>query len=375
MRKICFLSLLVIFACSCRDEYDARVNSMNESFLVVEANLNAGADSTIIRLTRTLKLEDIAKIKAENGALLTVEGKDNTSRTLTGLGNGYYASANLGLIINNEYRLRIHTSDGKEFLSSYVKAKRTPLIDSISWEMDDRGLTVYANTHDPGDTTRYYRWDYDETWEIRSLFYSYYVYDNAIAGIRPRNLPAEQVYYCWRYDTSSTIPLANSLNLQNDIIYKAPLKLINYGDDRLSVRYSIQVRQYALEKEAYDFFELMKKNTEEIGSIFSPQPSELKGNITCITDPKEYVLGYVTSSTVEEQRKFIQVPWDFRLNNCHLDTTGVNDRDKIRAYYGSGAYVPHDLVFLIGGSAYVGATNFCIDCRLRNGSTVKPPFW
>jgi hypothetical protein len=345
---------------------------MDQSYLVVEGNLNAGGDSTVIRLSRTLGLEDPAKIKAENGASLTVEGKDNTTRPLIFRGNGNYVSVNLGLVINNEYRLRIRTSDGNEYLSAYVKAKQTPLIDSISWDIDDKGLTVYANTHDPGNSTRYYRWNYDETWEIRSRFYSYYVYDFALGNIRPRVIPAEAVYYCWRYDTSSNIPLANSLNLTNDIIHKASLKQIPYGDDRLAVRYSIQVRQYALDKEAYDFFELMKKNTEDIGSIFSPQPSELKGNITCLTDPGEYVLGYVTASTVVQQRKFIQIPWQFNLS-CQYDTTAAGNINRIRTYYANGGFVPYD--FDMNTSSWYGASSHCVDCRERNGKTVRPSFW
>ena len=49
----------------------------------------------------------------------------------------------------------------------------------------------------------------------------------------------------------------------------------------------------------------MKKNTEDIGSFFGPLPSELKGNIHCLTNPEEPVIGFVTSSAATQKRIFI----------------------------------------------------------------------
>ena len=129
------------------------------------------------------------------------------------------------------------------------------------------------------------------------------IYENG--RIRDRVFPQEAVGICWKSQNSSSILLANSLRLESDIINEAPIVLIPESDDRILVRYSILVKQYALSSDAYNFFELMKKNSEEIGSIFSPQPSELRGNIHCVTNPDEYVVGFITSSTVTEKRIFI----------------------------------------------------------------------
>jgi hypothetical protein len=333
--------------------------------------MNPAADTTIIRLTRTLKLSDAASIKTENNAQITVEGKDNTTRSLTFAGRGYYKSPGLNLVIGNEYRLRIRTTDGKEYLSEYVKARQTPAIDSISWDRDNDGVRIYANTHDPSRKSIYYRWDYDETWEIHSKYLSYYIFNPVTGMVRQRTVPDELVYTCWRYDTASTIPLANSANLTEDIIYKAPLLHIPFGSDRLSVRYSIQVRQYALDKDAYDFFELMKKNTEQIGSFFSPQPSELRGNIHCSTDPKEYVLGYITASTVDTKRIFIQTAWQFDLT-CD-DVEVVNTREEMFKYFAQGDYIPYS--FNMIDNIWLASSARCVDCRIRGGRLARPSFW
>jgi hypothetical protein len=132
MTRIRFLPvfLLLCIGFSCRDLYDPGLVSSSASYLVVEGVLNAGSGPTNIRLTRTFKLDDSATLRSENNALVTVEGKDNTTRQLTMNGDGIYTSPNLNLVLNQEYRLRIMTSNGKEYLSEYVVAKQTPLIDS-----------------------------------------------------------------------------------------------------------------------------------------------------------------------------------------------------------------------------------------------------
>lgn len=372
MKRVFLLAVIVLVSyVACRDKFDAELESQQQSFLVIEANLNGSGDSTIIRLTRTFTLDDSARLRTESNAVVRVEGRDNTTRPLIGIGNGYYASANLNLIIGNEYRLHITTFGGREYVSDYVKAQVTPPIDSITSEEISGDMWVYANSHDPSNSTRYYRWDYDETWEINSKFYSEYIYENG--NVRPRNMPAEQVFFCWKYDASKTVLLANSTNLQNDVIYKAPLTKIPLNSEKVSVRYSINVKQYALNKEAYNFFELMKKNTEQIGGIFTPQPSELKGNVRCVTVPSEYVLGYVTSSTVERKRAFFRVTRPGYYLDCATKIVTTDPNDSTDFYFAHGDYEPY--AFNVTDFTYSSSTPLCVDCRERQGSVVRPSYW
>lgn len=372
MRKLHFLLLFIACICSCREHYDPNVKSLDRSFLVVEANLDPGPDSTYIRLTRTSKLDNSRNIIAENGAQVTVEGEDNSTRAMVHTGNGYYVSNNLNLTIGTGYRVRIRTSNGNEYLSDYVKARLTPPIDSITYEEKDNLLWIYANTHDPSNNSRYYRWTFDETWEINSYYFAEYIWDNNINDVRRRIIPDEMVFFCWKYDASRTFMLANSTRLQNDVISKALVHTITLDDEKVSVRYSMLLRQYALDKGAYDFFELMKKNTEEIGNIFAPQPFELAGNIKCISDPTEYTLGYITASTVQKQRQFIRVnrPGFRELCPSRMVT---NNPDTLRFYFKTGDYFPYTFDF--GENKYLAAKPPCVDCRWRGGNLNRPSYW
>jgi hypothetical protein len=147
--------VILLVAVSCRQRYDPPVISSGNTFLVVEANLNPQGPTSIL-LTKSVPLgRGKTAIKPELNAQETVEGKDNTIRPLSGIGNGRYNNANLGLTIGTEYRLHIKTTDGKEYLSDYVKARKTPVVDSIGYEQESAGLRIHAYAHVATRQTRY----------------------------------------------------------------------------------------------------------------------------------------------------------------------------------------------------------------------------
>ena len=263
-----------------------------------------GTGLQICGLTRTFKLDDSATLRGEDNALVTVEGKDNTTRQLTMNGDGIYTSPNLNLVLNQEYRLRIVTANGKEYLSEYVIAKQTPLIDSISFRQNDKGVQIYVTTHDNANDTRYYLWSYDETWEIRTYYFSKYKYVNDT--VVSKRFRWTTYLLVGSMAISHDILIGSSASYQTDTIPEAPLNFIGNGDEKLAVRYSILVKQYALDKKGYEFYEMMKKNTESLGTIFDAQPSEIKGNISSVSDPKEPVIGNISATTIEEKRIFIE---------------------------------------------------------------------
>lgn len=378
MKKVSIL--LMVFAAlilnACREEYDPPVVSTDHSFLVVEGVLNAGAGETNIQLTRTFKLDDTARLRPELNAEVTVEGNGSFMQPLFSLGNGTYHSPNLGLTIGNEYRLRIKTADGKEYVSEYVVAKAAPEIESIGWTRTADGVTVYVNSEDPTNSTRYYRWDYDETWEIHSYYHSFYIYTNNIVRERTAD---EDVSICWKGDKSKSITIGSTARLQSDVVFEAPVAKIPNGDEKLSVRYSILVRQYALDKAGFEFYELMKRNTESVGTVFDPQPSEIWGNIRCINDPDEMVIGYVSASTFTTKRAFIssaEVPGWFFSQYCPGVRVG-NTPDSIQNAFNSGLS-PYDAILSETSTAivaYMSSYKTCVECTARGGTTDRPSFW
>jgi len=374
--------LMLLFA-KCKQEYNPEIEAKSTGFLVVEGFLNSGQGPTTIRLSRSSDLEDTA-LKPEAGAQLNVEGEDGSNFLLFSTANGEYSVAQLTLNNGVKYRLHIRTTDGKEYVSDYTPVKYTPPIDSITWLREDGGLRLYANANDPQNNTKYYQWKYEETWEIHSAFYNnlQYIIDpvtnspTAVAYKYPDQHNDTTIYKCWNTLNSATIILGSTEKLTSDIVY-LPVHYIEPYSEKLSVLYSINLRQYAISHDEYLFLQKMKKNTEQLGTIFDPQPSEISGNIHCLTDSNETVIGHVEVSQEQVKRIFIsnsQVPgWNYDQSCPFIEID--NNPDSIKQYgIALMPAVPAKTSPFGAIISFYASTPQCIDCTLR-GVHQKPDFW
>jgi hypothetical protein len=330
----------------------------------------------MITLGRTVPLNDTAKIKPELQAQVSIEGDDNSTIQVREFGEGIYKSDHYIFNTNQKYRLHIKTSTGGEYLSEFAEVRITPQLDSVSWKQENNGVRIYASTHDPNNNTRYYKWDYEETWEIHSAFSNRLEYINGVIVTRDIS-EVDKLYFCWGSQNSTTILVGSSAQLTSDVIHLAPIHFIPAESEKTSVRYSILIRQSSLDRKAYDFYRMMKSNTESLGSVFDPLPSELTGNITCVSDPLEKVIGYVTASTVSEKRIFIsRAEANSKFSNGCASQYVVNHPDSILYSFASGNFAPYEPDGMLPGRVlgYHSSTRRCVDCTTR-GSSEKPPFW
>jgi Domain of unknown function (DUF4249) len=375
--------LIVIFNLGCKQPFISPAIANTPSYLVVDGYLNAGNDSTFITLNRTRGMDSSIKNIPELKAQVSVLGPSGIIYPLSEQANGKYTTAALNLNPVENYQLQILTQDGKKYLSDPISIVQTPPIDSISWKMDSTGadnklgVTVYASTHDPLNKTWYYRWEYVETWEYHSVYDSWNYYANG--QVLARDVDS-LINVCWFSKPSTNINLATSSNLSQDIIFEKPLVFIPQGTQKLGVRYSIMVKQYGTTKQAYEYWENLKKNTELRGSIFDPQPSQVAGNIHCESNPAEPVLGYVSASTSQQSRIFIEsraLPaWNFKT----IPVTGCSQRlvteDSFVFYFGGRGYIPlFEKPPPRTMPTYWAALPDCVDCTLQGGKTQKPSIW
>ncbi len=297
--------LLLLLAFSCKDPYLPNVIAGNRNYLVVEGVINVTPGAiTRIRLTRTTNVGDTAPVAAEKNAVVTVE-QDGTIYRLTEADSGYYQTSSLHLA-GTSCRLNIQTQKNEQYQSDDIPVKITPPIDTITFAPKDGGVQLYVTSHDALANTRYYRWEYEETWEYHPPYESSVIYDWFKKTLQYRT-PAEHdsLYRCYESQSSNTIEVASSETLDKDIIYNYPIAYIPPASVKLSVLYCLNVRQYALSKAAYNYFLNLKKSTQNPGDVFGPLPGELKGNIHSLTHKDEVVIGYVTASSITELRGFV----------------------------------------------------------------------
>jgi hypothetical protein len=377
--KIKFLVLVVVIFWACKSKYMPTINYPATGFLVVEGFINTGNGPTIISLNRTSPLDNIHSIP-ETGAHVEVESELGASFELGDIGGGNYSINQIPVDASQKYRLHIKTLNGKEYVSALAEVNISPPIDTVEWTAGSDIVTLFVSTHDSQNKSQYYEWHFDETWLYTAPYFSAYRYTPG--GIVPRQLSgADSLYNCWDTSMSSVINIASTHNMGTDVIHRYPLQTISYyTSNKLVNRYSILIRQTVLSKEWYEWKQELKRNTEELGSIFDAQPSETGGNIVCTTDPTERVVGFVGCTSQAERRIFIDRSQFSPLihvysgyENCEIDSILVQNAGQAFASGAELILYPYGPPGVIVG--YTGANADCVVCTLRGGTNVKPGFW
>ena len=160
-------------------------------------------------------------------------------------------------------------------------------------------------------------------------------------------------------------------------INEYPLRYVSTNTDRLKTKYSINVRQYALSEESYNYWKELQKATESLGTLFDPQPSIVQGNIYNVNDDRETILGYFDASSVKEKRIFIRrsdLPLTRLPNNYFSCTDSLVTFRNIPEMLKTGYFLASEILNDFGGLEYQMSSRYCIDCTLA-GTNVKPDFW
>ncbi|WP_165768173.1 DUF4249 domain-containing protein [Hymenobacter amundsenii] len=375
-----WLALLLLLG-ACVQPYEPTILRSTKPLLVVDGFIN-GSGITAIRLTRSLKLEEQTGFPPETGALLRIEAASGQQYKLRETMAGTYESAALVLPAGQRYRLHITTRARREYASDFTLLKSTPPLDAFRAQVEPSGVQLYLSTHDDTGSSQYYRWQYEETWEFTSAHDSRWRYLGNKQMVRRK----ENIYRCWRTESAANIKTFSTLRLQQDAVRDYRLLFVPATAIRLRYRYSIIVHQYALAREEFDYWEAVKKNTDNLGTLFDPLPSQIQGNVHALADESEPVLGFVGAATVREQRLFInraQLPFEWQfVDDIYRTCVDVDTFPSARYKPSDWTYdemfgdsVARMPVARIGpGETYTGQTQACVDCRLH-GSNVSPSFW
>jgi hypothetical protein len=372
-----FVLLLTTCLAACRQAYNPPAITAANNYLVIDGFINTSANAvTTFNLNRSRNLGDSTVTGIpELNAVASIVSSSGASYPLTDTANtGIYSSAPLNLDITQQYSIAITTSDGQKYSSEPVPCKQTPPIDSLYWQQPS-DLIIYVNTHDPTGNTRYYRYDYQETWEHDAELSTPWI---AVNDTLQATDSTNQRSQCWSTAPSTNIILATSSALAQDIIVAFPVETIPQGDARLEIGYSILVRQYAMTEDAYNYWLLIQKTSQELGTLFDIQPTQLIGNIHCLTNPSAPVIGFISASSVQQQRINIYISsltnWIHNSPglNCGTIEIGYNAGDFPAFSYPDTSYGPY---YFNGPDSLVLAPRFCTNCLYFGGTTTKPSFW
>ncbi|WP_162343841.1 DUF4249 domain-containing protein [Cyclobacterium salsum] len=370
------IGLLLLTNLGCREPFFPEISDFEDDILVVEGYIEVGGGTTQINLSGTSSLYSEIATSPISGGELVIQGEKEGRWPLQSMGNGQYLLSE-NLPENQNYSLSIHLENGERYLSEMISPLISPDFD-ISYTKQNGDVQVYTNTRGE-EQTEFFLWVYEETWMYRTPQISFFNYDEA-SGNMVLIDQEDLTYRCWNFDQSRRVILESSARFENNRIFQKELLTIDSLSEKLGIRYRIHTRQYVLDREAYVFWEGIRRNSDDIGSIFSPLPSAVSSNIHHAENPDIPVIGYISAGVSREKELYINrdevSPWRTIIGDyqgCLIDTVAIADYDE---KFGQGEYVPlYEDCEVFPCSGFFASTTGCTDCRIRGGTTTKPDYW
>nr|WP_275982437.1 DUF4249 domain-containing protein [Aquiflexum gelatinilyticum] len=370
--------MAILFLSGCRDPFDPEVTDQDLAVLVVEGFIETGGEISEITLSRTNPIRSGESFRPESGAAVFLRSESGEEWSFQETQTGVYTfSGFFDQELN--YQLGINLLNGKRYLSDPMSPIITPEIEELGFLNDQEGVEIFVSTKG-NEEAQYFLWDYQEDWIFRPGVRSQFFFNPATKDVEFRKAD-QKIDLCWKSNLFPKIILQNASRFANNTILQRELVRIPKRSEKLTERLSINVRQRAVNQETYDFWEILRKNSDDIGGIFSPLPSLIRGNIKSVDPNGDNVIGIVSMGTSTSKRIYINAadvaPWPYFIEEyefCRLDQDTVLISDYEREF-ASGARIPVIPVVVVTTTiGFRAATKECTDCTLR-GTNIKPDFW
>lgn len=393
--KISLIFLLAFAITSCTEQYVFQ-NTDFESALVVEGTITNELKNQTIRVSQVYQLEETGP-KFETGANVFVTDDQGNEYQFEEKDTVYASISAFKAEPGRKYQLKIKTKEGKNYTSDEQILTTETKIDKVTATVatveGQRGVQINVDSYDPAKTSKYYRYEYVETYKIIAPKWDFrktVLVSNPDPGsptgeaiaIIPRNYESQT---CFSTKKSDKIILNTTNSLSEDRVHY-PVRFISNQNYIISHRYSIFVKQYVQNLAAYTFYKTLN-DLSTSGNILTPkQPGFFYGNIKSVENPTEKVIGFFEVSSVSSERIYFNyadlfpnepLP-PYYESNCdmqefkdcegELPCKGPALRSLIRTnsivYYSSNEL--EDLYFMVNPP--------CGDCTTFS-SNIVPPFW
>lgn len=288
-----------------------------------------------------------------------------------------------------EYRLHVvDLSTSKEYVSRFERCCKAPVIDSLSYIPDEERnrLNIALSMHAKDES--YFRWTYVEDWEYRSYYRAQLKYIppeiNYVWG-RPNHYGNGQVvdfkypentYYCWNHAESDEIMIFSTEKQTDDRFVDLEFHPISRYDLRISYIYHIEVNLEPLSRDAYQYWANIKQNSDYNGSLFAPTPSEMMGNIKCVQNESEQVLGFINVAQRAQNKLYVYngEARFYKDPDAHIPETFQPAGSEWFDLYNNG-FLPYYTEMPGAYTSAYWSEARCLDCRLLGGNKNRPDWW
>lgn len=378
--RIFYNALIVVMCCvwnSCVKSFVPDIEKYEDA-LVVDGSITDAPGPYTIKLSKSARLQEKAQFIPYTNCVVRITDNLGGIVTLTEQGPGLYQtdSAAIQGIPGRTYKLNITTPEGEQYVSTEEVMPKGLGIQNLYGEVEHKndpnlfygkdGYQFYVDVEKPPTTDNYLFWRMQSTYKFQVDFsiLAYY------AGML-RPVFSDSLKTCYRTVDILDLYLLNTNELKQQEIKRAPL---NYEDNytkALSIRYSLKVSQFTINKATYEYWNSVKKIIASGGELYTQQPYQVKNNLMNLTHPEKPVFGYFMVAGLSEKRIFKNPPpIVFRYDICEVGSepqTHILDRfkDKPQTWPVFFASTPRGLYYM---------DQECVDCR-RKGTLLKPTFW
>jgi hypothetical protein len=391
LNKIIQLLIVSFFIISCTEQYALQTNTF-ENALVVEATITNELKKQEIKITRTYRLEE-EETTIESGAKVTITDNENNKYDFDLKDSIYVSRSEFQAIPGKKYRLDITTNQGKSYYSTSETLTTVNEIQSIDATVttvkNDRGVQINVKNFDPTGTSKYYRYEYEETYKVIAPQWvpftataTYEPQQNTYSiQVKPR---VDERKTCYSTIKSNSILITTTGGLTEDRV-NFPIRFISNKNYIISHRYSILIHQYIQSLEAYTYYKTLKKTSSSQNLLSQNQPGFFFGNIKSIDAPNEKVIGFFEVTSVSSKRIYFNYsdlfpnePLPPFYNGCPLKEMKFCFDSNDPACQGSSIvsyFQSQSLIYAAdSGMYYYLVEPPCGDCTTIS-SNIKPAFW
>ena len=302
---------------TCIEPIEFTTNSFNTN-LVVNSIITDEFKTQKIELSRTIPIDSL-NLSPEKDANVSIVDDTGLTYNFQENGAGVYTSINqFAAQADRKYTLNIETKDGNTYVSSPQPVPAKSTIKEITAGIENNSLTqkpefLFKVSSDiTTNTGQYYRYEYDETYKIRTPLWNprkIVIISDTIPykfDLVQKDPLIDGVGFCFPNKESKAVFLTETVSLAQDQVIGFPLRQIPIESYIVGIRYSILVKQYVLNQNTYNFYSLMEKFSDPDDIFSQTQVGNIPSNISSVNNPEQdKVIGFFEVSSVSKKRLFV----------------------------------------------------------------------
>lgn len=314
MKKALIYIVVWLTMLGCEDVYRPEIMDIAE-FPVIEARITNNPAFNYIIISRTTKFTDQLTFNPVSDAKVEIMKEDGTFYPATPTTAGYY-SFNYALEPQKRYKLRI-IFDDELYESNWETLPPLPAIEKFYVEPHEQ--VNYSNNL-YGVPQKYYIKGFQVSVDLPvTADNKYYLFrwHSYLQFVIPKQSSRSYEWLSFTKTSSDNMaePPIHSYSsiiskhelMFNTLDYISYLDTADYPERKkaMDLGWIFEIDQYGQSDGAHQFFQSAAKQLKAEGQLFDPMYSQIKGNISCTTNPEKKMLGVFDLCSVTRHQYYV----------------------------------------------------------------------